>query len=182
MNPGAFDDMTAGRTPPFEPAPEERTGRKRNSCKVIVLDSGRILFTLNRDREGGFLMLPGGGQRFGETLVEAARRETMEETGLSVEVRGLLLVREYIGANHEFASEDGDAHQTEFLFEAVLVPGDPGGAAASPSIMDTWQTGIAWIRPEDLAGFRIYPSVLASILPAVAAGTYGGPVYLGDVN
>lgn len=182
MKTGIPDDMTAGRPAPFEPAPEERTGRKRNSCKVIVLDSGRILFTMNRDREGVFLMLPGDGQRFGETLVEAARRETMEETGLAVEVGSLLLVREYIGANHEFASEDGDAHQTEFLFEASLVPGDPVSGPAGPSAMDTWQTGISWIRTEDLGGFRIYPSVLASILPAVAAGTYGGPVYLGDVN
>lgn len=182
MNPGIPDDMTAERPAPFEPAPEERTGRKRNSCKVIVMDSGRILFTMNRDDQGEFLMLPGGGQRFGETLVKAARRETMEETGLSVEVRSLLLVREYIGANHEFASVDGDAHQTEFLFEAVLVPGDPGGEPAVPSAMDTWQTGVAWIRPEDLRDFRIYPSVLASILPGVAGGTYAGPVYLGDVN
>lgn len=174
--------MTAERPAPFEPAPEERTGRKRNSCKVIVMDSGSMLFTMNRDGLGGFLMLPGGGQRFGETLVEAARRETMEETGLAVAVGSLLLVREYIGANHEFASEDGDAHQTEFLFEASLVPGDPGRAQAAPLSMDTWQTGIAWIRPEDLGGFRIYPSVLASILPAVASGTYEGPVYLGDVN
>jgi len=182
VKPGVPDDMTAGRQQPFEPAPEERTGRKRNSCKVVVTDSGRMLFTVNRDREGEFLMLPGGGQRFGETLTEAARRETLEETGLSVEVGGLLLVREYIGANHEFADEDGDAHQTEFLFEASLVPGDQGRGPAGPFAMDTWQTGTAWLRPEDLGGSRIYPSVLASILPAVAAGTYAGPVYLGDVN
>ena len=175
-------DMAPERPAPFEPAPEERTSRKRNSCKVVVQDGGRILFTVNRDREGDFLMLPGGGQRFGETLAEAARRETLEETGLSVEVGGLLLVREYIGANHEFASEDGDAHQTEFLFEASLLPGVPGEAPAAPSVMDTWQTGTAWIRPEALRGLRIYPSVLASILPAVITGTYAGPVYLGDVN
>lgn len=168
------------RAAPFEPAPCGPRQKKRNSCKTIVVRDGRVLFTVNRDDEGEFLMLPGGGQRFGETLEAAAERETLEETGLRVRVRGLVLVREYIGANHEFAAGDKDAHQTEFFFMADLAGGDPGDAR--PTELDAWQTGSAWIDPAELGSSRVYPKFLPSILPRILAGTYSGPLSLGDVN
>ena len=98
------------RAAPFEPARCGPRQKKRNSCKTIVVREGRVLFTVNRDDEGEFLMLPGGGQRFGETLEAAAGRETLEETGVRVHVRDLVLVREYIGANHEFAAPHAHFH------------------------------------------------------------------------
>lgn len=169
-----------GRSPAFEPATGEITPKKRNSCKTIVVKNDRVLFTVNRDDEGEFLMLPGGGQRFGETLEAAAARETLEETGLRVHVRDLVLVREYIGANHEFAAGDGHAHQTEFFFRADPAGDDPGDAP--PTELDAWQTGSAWIDPALLGSFRVYPKTLSSILPQILEGTYRGPLSLGDIN
>ncbi len=168
------------RAAPFEPARCGPRQKKRNSCKTIVVREGRVLFTVNRDDEGEFLMLPGGGQRFGETLEAAAGRETLEETGVRVHVRDLVLVREYIGANHEFAAGDKDAHQTEFFFMADPAGDDP--ADAQPVELDAWQTGSAWIDPAALGAFRVYPGALLSILPQIIAGTYSGPLSLGDVN
>lgn len=168
------------RAAPFEPTPCGSGQKKRNSCKTIVMRDGRVLFTVNRDEQGEFLMLPGGGQRFGETLETAAVRETLEETGFHVQVRNLVLVREYIGANHEFAAGDKDAHQTEFFFIADPAGDDP--ADAQPTELDTWQTGSAWIDPAELGAFRIYPRILPSILPKIIEGTYSGPLSLGDVN
>ena len=90
----------------------------------------------------------------------------------------LLLVREYIGANHEFAEEEGDVHQVEHIFSAVLKAPDPTGQT-SP---DAWQTGVDWMPVGDVGKARIYPSVLAEILPGIVSGACEGPVYLGDVN
>jgi len=70
-----------------------------------------VLVTRNMDRSGPFFLLPGGGQEHGETLPKALRREFMEEVGVPIEVNELVLVRDYIARNHEFADE-GDVHTT----------------------------------------------------------------------
>jgi ADP-ribose pyrophosphatase YjhB (NUDIX family) len=157
----------------------ESTGlRKRNSAKAIIFENDKVLLTRNEDPEGTFYLLPGGGQNFGETLTQALVREVMEETGYIVEPGKLLLVRDYVGANHEFAGNDGDAHQTEHMFRAFCRKHDSGGKL-NP---DAWQTGMDWIPLSEIGAVRIYPSVLAGILPQLFMGKYEGPVYLGDVN
>ncbi len=158
----------------FSPDPP----RKRNSCKTVIFGDGTVLLTRNRDRMGEFFLLPGGGQRMGETLHEAARRETAEETGWLVEPDRLLLARDYIGAHHQFAGEDGDVHQVELMFAAQLLERVEGWKP----VHDAWQTGSEWMELSELDGVRIYPSVLAGLLPLLASGDYDGPVYIGDVN
>ncbi|MBN2587026.1 MAG: NUDIX domain-containing protein [Candidatus Fermentibacteraceae bacterium] len=160
-----------------EPFETDGRGRKRNSCKAIIVMEGRLLLTVNRDRQGDFYLLPGGGQRFGETLTEALCREVLEETGWVIEPGRLILARDYIGANHEFAEWEGDVHQTELVFLAR-----PVHRKDVQRVPDPWQTGIEWVSPEALGRIRIYPSILAGILPAVMSGEYEGPAYLGDVN
>ena len=53
----------------------------RNSAKALVLHEGKILVNRCTSRFGDYYALPGGGQREGETLLEAVRRELLEETG-----------------------------------------------------------------------------------------------------
>lgn len=162
------------------PEPFETDGmdmRKRNSCKAIVVRDGHVLLTVNRDDMGDFYLLPGGGQKFGETLTEALMREVLEETGWLVRPKRLVLVRDYIGANHEFRQYETDVHQTELFFLA-----SPLRKEDRELVPDPWQTGVEWVAPEDLAGRRIYPSALDGILPEIISGSYTGPVYIGDVN
>jgi len=151
----------------------------RVAAKAIVIRKGELLVTVNRDPDGLFYLLPGGGQERGETLPETLRRECREEIGADVEVGELLFVREYIGAHHEFAEHDGDAHQIELMFRCELPDGEGGGEGTEP---DLWQTGIAWIPIAELARYRLYPAALAEPLRRVNQGTPAGPAYLGDVN
>lgn len=162
------------RQEPFSADPP----RKRNSVKALVVENDRILLTRNRDRMGDFHLLPGGGQEFGETLHRALVREVLEETGCVVRPGRLILVRDYVGANHEFADEDGDVHQVELVFDAELVERRRNWDSAP----DAWQVGTDWIHPDELGGIRIYPSVLTGLLPRLVRGEYEGPIYLGDVN
>jgi len=152
-------------------------GRKRNSCKAVIVKDGKVLLTLNHDDTGDFYLLPGGGQKFGETLLQAMQREVLEETGWVVEPGELILARDYIGSNHEFARWEADVHQTELMFTAK-----PVRKEQQPLVPDPWQTGVEWVDICNLKDIRIYPSVLKDIIPEIVVNTYRGPIYLGDVN
>ena len=53
---------------------------------AIILDAGRVLL-VERGREPlrGYWSIPGGVVETGEKLIDAVRRETLEETGLEIE-------------------------------------------------------------------------------------------------
>lgn len=151
----------------------------RVAVKAIVIWQGELLVTVNRDLHGVYFLLPGGGQQWGETLPAALRRECREEIGADVNVGELLFVREYIGAHHEFAEDDGDVHEIELMFRCELSDGESGGAGTKP---DLWQTGIAWIPLAELDRFGLYPAALKEPLRRLAQEWGPASSYLGDVN
>lgn len=147
----------------------------RISAKAIIIEDGRLLLIANRDPQGEWFMLPGGGQEHGETLMAALNRECVEEIGSSVVVGPLRYIRDYIGKNHEFASLEAEVHQVELMFECTVTSPPSVG-----STMDSMQTGIKWIELTALAEHRVYPKVLAELL--VTGRHDRPPLYLGDTN
>ncbi len=71
-----FYFLTLGQLPPFA------------TVSVVVRQNGRVLLIDRVDGKGW--SLPGGFMRMHETTIEAAKRETREETGLEIEVTELL--------------------------------------------------------------------------------------------
>ena len=133
----------------------------RNSAKAIIIRDGCLLLVRNRDEEGDWHTLPGGGQDHGETLREALQRECQEEIGVRVQIGELLLIREYIGRNHEFAEHDAEAHQVEFMFECRIEASSTPATGKTP---DARQTGVAWVPLTELQRCRLYPKVLCQLL------------------
>ena len=120
-----MSDAAGPGTPDDEPSlfdPVNRN-RVRPSVKALIIRDDHLLVTVNSDRTGVFHLLPGGGQEFGESIVDALRRECREEICLEVRVGDLVAVRDYIGAHHEFATWDSHYHQIELIFEASVAPG-----------------------------------------------------------
>lgn len=74
---------------------------------VVVDDAGRIL--LQRRTDNGMWALPGGKHELGESLAGCGIRETREETGIEIEVTGI--VGTYTNPRHVFAYDDGEVRQ-----------------------------------------------------------------------
>ncbi len=74
--------------------------------RVIVLDEKNRLLLVRQDHpERSVWMLPGGGIEEGENSFQAAAREVLEETGLEVEVKGLIWhVEEVSGRGQRFVN------------------------------------------------------------------------------
>ena len=149
----------------------------RNSIKAIIIEEDKILLTKNRDENGVYYLLPGGGQEKFEDMREALFRECREEIACDVEIGDLRFVRDYIGKRHEFAKLDGDTHQIEYMFTCVLKKDSVPGNGSNP---DSAQTGVEWLPLSELKSVRIYPSALKQAIRE--DGTFADTVYLGAVN
>ncbi|WP_028476078.1 NUDIX domain-containing protein [Nocardia sp. CNY236] len=75
---------------------------------ALIIDSeGRIL--MQRRGDSGNWSLPGGIMEIGETLEQCVVRETKEETGLDIEITGLLGI--YTDPGHVIEYSDGEIRQ-----------------------------------------------------------------------
>src|SRR6266567_2399812 len=81
---------------------------------LAVNQLGRVL--LQRRRDTGQWAIPMGKQELGETVAQCAIRETREETGVTVEVTGVLGV--YSDPGHIVAYSDGEVRQE---YEVILL-------------------------------------------------------------
>ncbi|MEO3840191.1 NUDIX domain-containing protein [Streptomyces sp. CNZ287] len=103
-----------------DPAAPEPNSLVAAASAVVTDDAGRIL--LQRRRDNGLWALPGGGMDLGDSLPGCAVREVKEETGLDVEVTGL--VGTYTDPRHIVAYSDGEVRrQFNVCFTARVVGG-----------------------------------------------------------
>ena len=90
---------------------------------VVTNDEGKILLIRRTDNDNW--ALPGGAMDFGESLTQAAVRETKEETGIDCEITGL--VGTYTDPKHIiFYTSDGEARQEfSLVYTAHAIGGEP---------------------------------------------------------
>lgn len=142
----------------------------RNSAKAIVLHDGKILVNKCISRFGDYYALPGGGQRDGETLIEALKRELMEETGHRVEPMRLAGVYERLCANRD----DAMSHKIYFIFLCRLADAPQG----IPTEQDRFQVGMEWVDVQALQKKNLFPRAIRDNLPALIR--YGETIFLGS--
>lgn len=119
------------------------------STTAVVTDAeGRIALVRRKDND--LWALPGGGMDLGESIEQTAVREVKEETGLDVEVTGLIGV--YTNPNHVIAYDDGEVRQQFSLCYATkLLGGD--------LVFDEESTDISWVLVDDLDALSMHPSM-----------------------
>lgn len=147
----------------------------RVAAKAIIIRKGRLLVIEHGNDGRTWYTLPGGGQKHGETVAEALRRECREEIACDIEVGALRFVRDYIGANHEFSHVHPDMHKLDLMFDCALEKGVEPSLGEEP---DGTQVGIAWLPLSEVSTRNLYPKFLRASL----GGDRPVNPYLGDVN
>ncbi|WP_042383857.1 NUDIX hydrolase [Streptacidiphilus melanogenes] len=112
------------------------------SVNVVVADDlGRIL--LIRRTDNGNWAVPGGAIDLGESLTQAAVRETDEETGIRCEITGLVGI--YTDPRHLIHYTSNDEVRQEFSI--VLTARPTTGAPRSSSE----SSEVCWVDAADIA-------------------------------
>jgi len=121
-------------------------------------EAGRLLLIHKVDND--YWALPGGGMELGESIADAAVREVVEETGLTVELTGLVGI--YTDPGHVMAYDDGEVRQ-EFsvCFHARVLSGTPHEDGSETK-------EVRWVDPADVAGLSIHPSMRRRIDDALS--------------
>lgn len=78
---------------------------------VVVKDGALLMVQRKNDPGAGLWSIPGGRLELGEYVVDAVAREVKEETGLDVEVLGLLGIFEVPGEPHYVMLDHIAAHE-----------------------------------------------------------------------
>lgn len=122
-------------------------------------DRGRLLLIHKIDND--FWALPGGAMDLGESVADAAVREVAEETGVNVQITGLVGL--YTDPGHVMAYDDGEVRQ-EFsvCFHARAIGGQPRHD-------DTETKAATWVEPTDVENLSIHESMRRRISDALAA-------------
>jgi len=85
--------------------------------KILLVKRGRA------PKEGEW-SLPGGGQKLGETVIQALHREILEETGLTIKIGQLLGVVDFIEPGANPAKNAVSYHYTLIDYAADYVSGE----------------------------------------------------------
>lgn len=119
-----------------------------STVAFVTDDEGRVLLIQRSDN--GDWALPGGGHDLGERIADTAVRETKEETGLDIEITGIIGL--YTDPGHLIEYSDGEVRQQfSISFRARPVGGTLASSAESIQV--------AWLGADELDGLPINPSM-----------------------
>jgi 8-oxo-dGTP pyrophosphatase MutT (NUDIX family) len=131
---------------PDAPAPNSMVP----SVNLVTVDGdGRIL--LIRRSDNGSWALPGGAIELGESALGAAVRETLEETGITCEVTGLVGL--YTDPRHLIHYTSNDEVRQEFC---IVFAGRPIAGEPTPS---SESIEVHWVDPAEVGELTMHRSM-----------------------
>ena len=146
-----------------DPQAPKPTNRKASASVVVRDEDGRVLLLRRTDND--LWTIPTGAVKRGETVAEAAVRECREETGLEVEITGIVGV--FSNPDHVIAYVTGDKvkevrQPINVCLHARQVGGEP---------MRTKEAAeVAWVAAGELDGYSIHPAIRLRLTHGLSAG------------
>jgi len=111
---------------------------------IVVNDEGLIL--LIRRTDNGNWAVPGGAVDLGESVAQAAVRETLEESGIECEVIGLVGI--YSDPRHVIVyTSNGEVRQEFSIVLTARAGGQPTPSSES--------SGVRWVPAAEAVGYKM---------------------------
>ncbi|MEU0312961.1 NUDIX domain-containing protein [Nocardioides sp. NPDC006273] len=121
-----------------DPSAPDVNSVKPSAGAFVRDDTGNIL--LIRRNDNGNWSMPGGAMDPGESMTACAIRETVEETGISIEVTGMVGVWTDPRHRIEYTSDGEVRQEFTIIYSGRYVAGEPTPSAES--------THVEWVSPE----------------------------------
>jgi len=126
---------------------------------VVVPYGGRYLLIQER-KHAQTWYLPSGGVEPGETILEAAIRETWEEAGIEVRPQGIL------GFDHQWIPLGGQlASKWRYMILA-----HPAGSTSPKRRPDRHALGARWVWPEEIGALPLRAREVVTLIDAFQRG------------
>ncbi|MBA2874249.1 NUDIX domain-containing protein [Thermaerobacillus caldiproteolyticus] len=127
---------------------------------ALIIENDAVLLVEFQDENGLHYNLPAGGVERGESLIEAVKREALEEAGVEVEVGSIAFVHE-IAPHLQKNISVTSPHQVSIVFECKRINDSIQPCPTSP---DENQTGVKWIPLSHLSRITLYPNISQHII------------------
>ncbi len=120
---------------------------------IVPNDRGELLMVHKTDND--LWAIPGGGMDLGEYMAETVVREVKEETGIDVEVTGVVGI--YTNPNHVMAYDDGEVRQQcSICFTTRIIGGELRTSSETKEVR--------FVDPATLDHLNIHPSMRLRIV------------------
>ncbi len=149
----------------------EQISYSKISAFVIVIvekDDYYLLIQEAKPERANSWYLPAGRVEPGESIIEAAKRETLEESGLSVEPRYFLRIEQGIPEHHKEGEEKIERWRYIIVAEVI------GGALKT--VADDNSLGAGWFRLEGLKDISLRSYEVIDLIEAYRRGSRLWPI------
>lgn len=149
------------KTAPYPTEAVEQLVRPVPTCCACILHQGRLLLIQRGEEPSkGLWSFPGGQIELGETILEAVKREVVEETGVEIEPQQVFQVYDSIARDHTGRVR---FHHVVNYVRSHYLSGEPRARS------DVRQ--VRWVTEADLSALPMHPFARQTALRLLREGT-----------
>ncbi|MFC1724382.1 NUDIX domain-containing protein [candidate division KSB1 bacterium] len=123
----------------------------RIRAAAIIIEEKKILLVKHKKNDKEYWLLPGGGVKYGESLVNALKRELFEELNLKVDVKDIVYINDSINIEEE-------RHIVNVCFRCLINEGK------IKINKDHRLVGYNFIAFEKIQSLQIYPNIKQELI------------------